>query len=235
MPSLWCAVAGDRPVPNNHDDPGHITWRWKDDLIGKRKWYYSKVLRRKSTIISLDLIPNFFALTPSVHDGLEEILFHYKKGSISIEEKFIFQQLSNFGPSDTIELRKKLSASFTQNVSSFNRALELLQRDLRITPSGISRNGRWKYSYIYQTVSREFPDLVELSNKINKEDAILSILRSFFRSNGIGTIDEINKLFRWQKETILDAISALISNCEIIKACPFWDAGEEIYSIPELI
>jgi len=27
MPSLWCAVAGDRPVPNNHDDPGHITWR----------------------------------------------------------------------------------------------------------------------------------------------------------------------------------------------------------------
>src|SRR6266498_2272607 len=29
LPSLWDAVAGDRPVPNDHDDPGHVTWGWK--------------------------------------------------------------------------------------------------------------------------------------------------------------------------------------------------------------
>jgi hypothetical protein len=32
LPSLWVAVAGDRPVPAEHDDPGHVTWRWKDSL-----------------------------------------------------------------------------------------------------------------------------------------------------------------------------------------------------------
>ena len=32
LPSLWVAVAGDRPVANAHDDPGHVTWRWKDSL-----------------------------------------------------------------------------------------------------------------------------------------------------------------------------------------------------------
>ena len=61
LPSLWCAAAGDRPVLNDHDDPGHITWRWKDDLLGSRKWYYAKILRRKSTIISLELADSFGA------------------------------------------------------------------------------------------------------------------------------------------------------------------------------
>ena len=34
LPSLWAAVAGDRPVPDEHDDPGHVTWGWKDELLG---------------------------------------------------------------------------------------------------------------------------------------------------------------------------------------------------------
>jgi len=44
MPSLWQAVAGDRPVASEHDDPGHVTWGWKDGLLGERLWYYAKVL-----------------------------------------------------------------------------------------------------------------------------------------------------------------------------------------------
>ena len=30
LPNLWMAVAGDRPVADAHDDPGHVTWGWKD-------------------------------------------------------------------------------------------------------------------------------------------------------------------------------------------------------------
>ena len=35
LPSLWVAVAGDRPVANAHDDPGHVTWGWKDAMLDK--------------------------------------------------------------------------------------------------------------------------------------------------------------------------------------------------------
>jgi len=63
LPSLWTAVAGDRPVADAHDDPGHVTWGWKDDALSKRIWYYAKVLRRKATIISLGLAPYFYALS----------------------------------------------------------------------------------------------------------------------------------------------------------------------------
>jgi hypothetical protein len=59
LPSLWAAAAGNRPVPSEHDDPGHVTWGWKDSLLGARRWYYAKVLRKRGTMISLDAAPYF--------------------------------------------------------------------------------------------------------------------------------------------------------------------------------
>ncbi|MBI5054888.1 MAG: hypothetical protein HZB52_16705, partial [Chloroflexi bacterium] len=68
MPSLWAGVAGDRPVADKHDDPGHVTWRWKDSMLGQRKWYYAKILRKKATMISLKVAPYFYALTENFGD-----------------------------------------------------------------------------------------------------------------------------------------------------------------------
>ena len=48
LPSLWVAVAGERPVADEHDDPGHVTWGWKDQLLDQRIWYYAKVLRKRA-------------------------------------------------------------------------------------------------------------------------------------------------------------------------------------------
>jgi len=48
LPSLWAAVAGNRPVANAHDDPGHVTWGWKDESLGKKIWYYGKIIRKKT-------------------------------------------------------------------------------------------------------------------------------------------------------------------------------------------
>ena len=235
MPSLWCAVAGDRPVPNNHDDPGHITWRWKDDLLGKKKWYYAKILRRRSTIISLKLVPYFFALSQSVHESLGDLIFLYKQGKISVEEKRIYKELAVSGPLDTITLRNQSNLPASGSPSRFNRALELLQRDFRIIPSGISQNGRWKYAFIYQTVQNEFPELIERSMQIDKEDAFIAILRSYFRSNGTGTYNNIQKLFGWRLHDIHKATNSLIATGEIIQICPDEDKGEDIFAIPELI
>ena len=235
MPSLWCAVAGDRPVPNNHDDPGHITWRWKDDLLGKKKWYYAKVLRRKSTIISLELIPYFFALSQIVHDGLDKITYLYQQGKITTEDKQIYSSIIISGPIDTITLRNQFNFTTSTNASRFNRALESLQRDFRIVPSGISQSGRWKYSYIYQTVQNVFPEIVEQSRRIIKEDAFAKILYAFFRSNGTGTTKQIQRIFGWHKCDIQMAINDLISTGEIIQTLSSEREEKEIYTIPVLI
>jgi len=235
MPSLWCAVAGDRSVPNNHDDPGHITWRWKDDLLGKKKWYYAKILRQKSTIISLKLVPYFFALSQSVNEGLGDLTFLYKQGKISAEEKWIYEALTISGPLDTITLRHQSNLSASVSASRFNRALVLLQRDFRIMPSGISQNGRWKYAYFYQTVQNEFPELIEQSMRINKEYPFITILRSYFRSNGTGTAKIIQKIFGWHVDDINKAINSLFATGDIIHAFIDEEKGKDIFAIPELI
>jgi len=49
FPSLWFAVAKDRPV--TYEDTRNVTWGWKDEALGKRIWYYGKLLRRKSTLV----------------------------------------------------------------------------------------------------------------------------------------------------------------------------------------
>ena len=63
LPSLWAAVAGARPVADAHDDPGHVTWGWKDKLLGAKKWFYAKFLRGRATMISLKTLPYFYALS----------------------------------------------------------------------------------------------------------------------------------------------------------------------------
>ncbi|HET6445765.1 MAG TPA: hypothetical protein VFI27_14425, partial [candidate division Zixibacteria bacterium] len=63
LPSLWGAVAGNRPVADAHDDPGHVTWGWKDAMLDKRQWYYAKVLRGRAMMISLTVAPFFYALS----------------------------------------------------------------------------------------------------------------------------------------------------------------------------
>ena len=91
LPSLWTAVAGDRPVPAQHDDPAHITWGWKDGALGKRIWYYAKVLRRKATMISLDSAPYFYALSRNYGSMEEDHLVAYEEGHLTLAAKNIYE------------------------------------------------------------------------------------------------------------------------------------------------
>ena len=41
FPSLWAAVAGERPVTYN--DPANHTWDWKDRSLSLKVWYLSLI------------------------------------------------------------------------------------------------------------------------------------------------------------------------------------------------
>ena len=64
MPSLWDAIAG-RVVRTSGKHSGYEierTWGWKDGSLDKKWWYYGKLLRDKATLVSLSLLPAFYAL-----------------------------------------------------------------------------------------------------------------------------------------------------------------------------
>ena len=235
LPSLWGGVAGDRHVPNNHDDPAHITWGWKDDLLGKKVWFYAKILRQKSTIISLDLIPNYYALSPNYGDPEEDYMISYEEGVLSSEEKLVYEALLDNGALDTLSLRKAANLSSTENTSRFNRALLLLQRDLRILPVGIAESGAWHYAFIFDAVHRHFPDIKDQAHGISEAEARQKILKSYFLSVGAGTRSDIKKLFQWADVSIDRTLKILNEEGFILGGTRIADKPGDWFTIKELI
>jgi hypothetical protein len=209
LPSLWTAVAGNRVVADKHDDPGHVTWRWKDDALGKKKWYYAKILRRKATMISLDIAPYFYALSENYGSPEEDYLLAYEEGRLTQAAKQVYEALLKEGALNTIDLRS--SAKLTNaKESEFNRALEVLQSDFKILPVGVAEAGAWKYSFIYEIVSRHYPELPEKARFISEAEARRKLLELYFESVGAAQERDANKLFGWQKELTGRTIAVMV-------------------------
>lgn len=210
LPSLWVAVAGDRPVPDEHDDPGHITWGWKDEMLGARRWYYAKVLRKKATFIGLDVVPNFYALSENYGEPEEDYLLQYKEGRMTFEAKTVYEALLQEGPLDALSLRKAARMTSRESDSRFNRALEMLQGDFKVLPVGVAQVGAWNYAFIYDLVHRFYPDLAERARPIRQITARRALAERYLTSVGVAQLRDFTMLFGWSKQDASAAIEALV-------------------------
>lgn len=206
FPSLWAAVAGSRPVASEHDDPGHKTWGWKDSLLGKREWYYAKLLRRKATLVSLELAPYFYALTENYGDPDEDYLIQYEAGRMKQETKQIYEALLKSGAMDTITLRREANLSSASSKYRFERGLAELQADMKILPVGVAEAGAWNYAFIYDLVPRHFPDIPGRARLLSLREARSTLLEYYFRSVGAATVAEVRKLFGWGRQELERAL-----------------------------
>ena len=217
MPSLWTAVAGDRPVADAHDDPGHITWGWKDRSLDQKIWYYAKVLRKKATMISLDIAPYFYALSENYGSPEEDYLLAYEEGRLSQAAKQVYEAILTEGKLNTIDLRKAAKLTNAKE-SEFNKALELLQTDFKILPVGVAEAGAWKYSFIYEIVPRHFPDLPEQARKVGEGEARMKLVELYFQSVGAAQEGGVSKLFGWKKDLITRTISSLVVKRKLVES-----------------
>lgn len=209
LPSLWTAVAGDRPVADKHDDPGHITWGWKDDALDKRTWYYAKILRGKATMISLEIAPYFYALSENYGSPEEDYLIAYQEGRLPQSAKQVYETLLDNGAMNTLDLRKEAKLSNAKD-SEFNKALEYLQKDFKILPVGVAQAGAWKYSHIYEITTRHFPDLSEQARRITESQARAKLLEVYFNLVGAAQLRDAVKLFGWSNEMTKRVVGKLM-------------------------
>jgi hypothetical protein len=208
LPSLWTATAGDRPVAAEHDDPGHVTWGWKDDLLDKRRWYYGKLLRGKATLVSLKSLPFFYALSSRVAE-LDDYRLAYEEGKLTREARVIADVLLTHGAQHTIELRRRAHMSASASKARFLRALTELQRGLWVLPIGVARAGSWRYAFIYELFDRWFPEIYKRARGIPPKEARSHLLSSYINSVGALRVRDVRKLFGWREEEILQALSQL--------------------------
>ncbi len=217
LPSLWTAVAGYRVVADKHDDPGHITWGWKDNALGKKTWYYAKILRKKATMISLGIAPYFYALSENYGSPEEDYLLAYEEGRLTQAAKQVYESLLKEGALNTIELRRAAKMTNAKE-SEFNKALEVLQSDFKILPIGVSDAGAWKYSFIYEIVTRHYPDLPGKARFISESDARRTLVELYFESVGAAQERDVIKLFGWKKELITRTITGLIEKRKLVES-----------------
>ena len=234
LPSLWAAVAGDRPVADAHDDPGHVTWGWKDTLLGARRWYYAKVLRKRATLISLEVAPYFYALSENYGSPDDDYLIQYQQGRLTQEAKAVYEALLFEGPLDTVALRRAAHLASRESDSRFNRALTDLQTDFKVLPVGVTQAGAWKYAFAYDLVARHFPELPEQARAISERQARQELARLYFSSLGAARVADLIRLFGWTPAQAERAITALVSadllqrNLEIENQAGEWIAIREL-------
>ncbi len=207
--SLWGAVAGDRPVADEHDDPGHITWSWKDSLIGKDAWYYAKLLCRRNFMIRMEIAPCLYALTANFGDYHEDHLIRYEEGNLTFAAKNIYEAILQNGPLDTQQLKKAARLSGRAGDSEFNKAILELQMDMKILPVSISESGAWHYSFVYEIVARHYPEIPIRAHEISISQAKEKLIMTYLASCGITRLSYIKSLFRWQPQSTKNMLQKL--------------------------
>jgi hypothetical protein len=209
LPSLWTAVAGDRPVADEHDDPGHITWGWKDSLLGAKLWYYAKILRHRATIISMKLAPYFYALSENYGAPEEDYLTQYEQGKLTQEAKVIYEALLAESPLDTVQLRRRTRLTSRDSNYRFNRGLNDLQADFKILPVGVTDSGGWRYAFAYDLVSRHLPEIPDQARNIQENEARKKLIKTYLKSVGAAEIRDVSKLFGWRVREVQRTVESL--------------------------
>ena len=239
LPSLWSAVAGDRPVADAHDDPGHVTWGWKDELLGKKRWFYAKVLRKKATIISLEVLPYFYALSENYGSYEDDYLTIYEQGRLTQEAKIIYEALLDEGPLDTVALRRATHLTSRESDYRFNRGLVELQVDFKVLPVGVAQAGAWNYAFVYDIVPRHFPELPDQAHYIQETEARRKLVETYFNSVGAAEFRDVVKLFGWRPVQAERAVNELVKAGLLVNGLEFdrqkskWLALREIVAQTE--
>lgn len=235
LPSLWVAVAGDRPVADQHDDPGHVTWGWKDALLGSQAWYYAKVLRKRATMIAMQVAPYFYALTENYGSPEEDYLTIYEQGRLTQEAKAVYEAILDKGPLHTIALRAAARLSSRESESRFNKALADLQADFKLVPVAVAQAGAWRYAFVYDIVARHYPAIPEKARWISESAARLELMKHYLRSVGATQIRDAVMLFQWSTAQVNQAANDLVESGFIQRGVELENQAGEWLVLAELL
>ena len=163
----------------------------------KKWWYYGKLIRDKATLVSLDFLPNFYALSENFGDYEHDYLEEYKTGQLTSEAKQVYEALLKNGALDAVRLRREAHMSTEANKGRFDKALTDLQTGLKVLPVGIAPAGAWRYAFIYEVLPRWFPQIPVRAQQIGRVEARRRILDRYLCNVIFSTVPIAAALFRW--------------------------------------
>jgi len=237
-PNLFHAIAGRvRPVPMEHGDPDiGKCWGWKDQSLDKKWWYYGKLLRRRATLVSLEMLPYFYALSEN-YGSLDDYLQEYEDGRMTAEAKAVYEAILENGPLDTVRLRREARMSAESAKSRFDRALVELQVGLKVLPIGVAEAGAWRYAFVYEIVQRHFTDLPAQARPIGRGEARRALVLRYLDNvvaAGHKMIAKVFHVLKWTPAELERTIAALLEE-EAVREVEVGREGLQLVSMRALI
>ncbi|MGH9145010.1 MAG: AlkZ-related protein [Vicinamibacterales bacterium] len=172
-PSLYVAVCGRRdavmPRTVQKDPEASLTWRLKDELVGRGKVYYAKLSRGKAMFLAPRMIPFFHAVW-----GIRK---SEEPRRLSRQARAVLKVLRREWEMSTSDLRDE---SKVKDRVAFTGALDELQAAMIVVPSEVCYLP--KFTYIWTLGVGRFPDA--LRRRVNREIAVREIARCFLAGAG---------------------------------------------------
>jgi hypothetical protein len=182
-PSLYVAVCGrrDAVMPRNvqKDPEASLTWTLKDEIFGRGRVYYAKLVRGRSMFLAPRMIPHFHAIWGLRRSDEPRRLTKSAQALLRV-----FRREWEIGTSD---LREE---SGVKNRAAFTRALDELQSAMIVIPSQVVYQP--KFTYIWTLAVGRFPDA--LRRRVNRDVALREIARCFLTGAGMTVPGELAKV-----------------------------------------
>lgn len=210
LPCLWHAACGRRdPVlpKHTHSDPAiSFVWEMKDRLPAERKIYYGKLLKGRPTMVSLEYLPNFYVLAER-SGARDEYLQEHRRGRLSTTARNIMEALLDSWPQTTKGLKLATSMHGKPDRPSFDRAIAELQTKMFIVKVAEEYE---PFTFVWAPFSRAYAPEVRKARRISTEEARARLLERYFANQLVATVTSIQRLFRWSRKEIYQALGLLM-------------------------
>jgi len=182
-PSLYIAVCGrrDAHMPRNvqKDPESSLAWTIKDEVVRRGRVYYGKLRGNRSIFVARRLVPYFNALAGS-HRAR-------RQPGLSEDAQSILKVLRKEWEMASRDLRR---ASGLRDRYSFNKAIDELQKALKVIPSEIVYEP--VFTYIWSLAEARFQD--ELKAKASREQALTEVARAYLSTAGMTLRGELARV-----------------------------------------
>ena len=185
-------------------------WEWKDSLQAKKKWYNSRVVKKKATLISMELLPCFLSLYYE-SGGFEVYEEEFYYGKLTESANRIADYLDNHGPKSIDDLRKALAEPGKVGTRKFHDGVKELQSKFKIAVTGLE-DKHWGVRVLDLFSNWAPKKIFEKAETLKPNVARNTILKKFITTSGITTEKEIIRLFGWSQDSVQSSVKELLKS-----------------------
>jgi len=200
----------DIPLPKIYDCAADDVnwWAWKDLLQEQRRAYNGRLVRRKATLVSMELLPAFYAVyrTGGGYAMYEEEYYWGKLGELA---NSVAQHIDRNGPTPVDELRRAVVPLGKKNTRRFHAALFELQSKFKIVTVGL-KDKSWGIRILDLFMNWVPAEIERRAERMDRREAMQIILSTFVNAAGAVPEAVTSRVFGWPQAETAEVVESLV-------------------------